>query len=353
MAETVKIAEFNFTEATAKQWEQLLALYRQSAQEYNPTEPVGDSGVIRKSLEAMSRDPHMKFRIFVALQDDNTVGRLALQMPNTSQSSHVATANIYVIPTMRRQGIGRALLKQTAIECEASNITLLQGESLTPEGNAFAENFGGIIGTLVKENRLQLADVDWALLEQWTVDYRAKNPNIVIETFEGLIGESDEAIAPYARLYTEIANQVPYEALERPDQMITVENVRLEDEEHRKIGISLWTKISREADGTLSGLTEITYHPTQGYSVIQGLTGVKEQYRGRGLGKWLKADMLLFIRGKYPDVQFISTTNSNVNAPMLAINEQLGFKFYRQRTMYKLNVADIAAKLDQNITVNE
>ena len=55
-----------------------------------------------------------------------------------------------------------------------------------------------------------------------------------------------------------------------------------------------------ESDGKISGITEIGFNPKTPYRLGQGTTGVQEQYRGRGLGKWLKADMLMLIRGKYP-----------------------------------------------------
>ncbi|MDF1539544.1 MAG: hypothetical protein P1Q69_11650, partial [Candidatus Thorarchaeota archaeon] len=57
---------------------------------------------------------------------------------------------------------------------------------------------------------------------------------------------------------------------------------------------------------------------------------VPEKYRGSKKGKWLKAAMLLKIKQDYPDVQTISTVTATSNAPMLSINERLGFKVHRE-----------------------
>ena len=76
-----------------------------------------------------------------------------------------------------------------------------------------------------------------------------------------------------------------------------------------------------------------------GHKVTQLLTGVRAQYRGRGLGKLLKALMLLHVRAAYPEVKYISTGNADSNAPMLAINRKLGFRKHRQVKIYKLKIS--------------
>ena len=54
-----------------------------------------------------------------------------------------------------------------------------------------------------------------------------------------------------------------------------------------------------------------------------GFTGVLREYRGRGLAHALKIHALTFAKARgYAEVR---TWNSTINAPMLAINEKLGF----------------------------
>ena len=87
------------------------------------------------------------------------------------------------------------------------------------------------------------------------------------------------------------------------------------------------------------------YFPDKQMMLNQNLTGVKEEYRGRGLGKWLKAAMLEWIKEEYPEVQIIVTGNATTNAPMLAINKRLGFKEYKSGTAYKFQVDELSEKL--------
>ena len=344
------LVESDVARASAKQWEQLFELHRHAVRIDSPDDPPADLVVWEKSIEATARDPQTDYRTYLAVRDDQVVGRFTLttptvKYPHYDTSKHVAFAHFLALPTARRQGVGRGLMQRALAECQQRRITLLQGESKSESGNAFAENFGGSIGSLVRENRLALGTVDWSLVERWAAEGRAKNPDVEIETFEGLISDCDGEIARYARLYAKIENQTSAAELEGTDVSLSVESLRLEDREHRNMGMQLWTKVGRFPDGALCGLTEINYHPARQARVVQGITGVRERYRGKGLGKLLKADMLLFIRGQFPAAEYVGTTNANSNAPMQAINERLGFKFYNQRTVYKLNLEDVAIKL--------
>jgi GNAT superfamily N-acetyltransferase len=70
--------------------------------------------------------------------------------------------------------------------------------------------------------------------------------------------------------------------------------------------------------------------------INQGFTGVRSDARGRGLGKWLKAAMLLHVHELYPRVEVVSTDNAGSNAPMLGINKKMGFKEYRAGAEYQI-----------------
>ncbi|MCK5047090.1 MAG: hypothetical protein KAS22_10960, partial [Candidatus Heimdallarchaeota archaeon] len=109
-----------------------------------------------------------------------------------------------------------------------------------------------------------------------------------------------------------------------------------------------YTIISREYNGFISGITEIRYSRTDRPERIeQGLTGVLEEYRGRGLGKWLKAEMLMYIENHIPDARFLVTGNADHNAPMNSINERLGFKPYKNETSYKFRLTTAIKRMNK------
>ena len=92
-------------------------------------------------------------------------------------------------------------------------------------------------------------------------------------------------------------------------------------------------------------MTDMFYTETKSAHARIALTGVRHECKSRGLGKWLKAAMMLDLREKYPNIKVIDTDNFNSNRPMLAINERMGFKLFEQYMFYKIRVEDLAAKI--------
>jgi GNAT superfamily N-acetyltransferase len=109
-------------------------------------------------------------------------------------------------------------------------------------------------------------------------------------------------------------------------------------------GMSEYTMLTREPDGVISGITDVQYAPYQPTMIHQGFTGVRADARGRGLGKWLKAAMLLHVRDLYPQLEVVITENAGSNAPMLAINTRMGFKQYRAGTEYQITRDELYAR---------
>jgi len=99
--------------------------------------------------------------------------------------------------------------------------------------------------------------------------------------------------------------------------------------------------ISREGDGQISALTDIMYNHQEPHRVHQYFTGVRVKYRRRGLAKRLKAEMLFYIRDRFPGAVYVTTTTAKENHPMRAINKQLGFEPRKTFYMFQWALQDL------------
>jgi len=345
---SMTITAFNSTTADDQVWDWIVEFQLSNFKENNPNDPAPPAEFIRQQLAHVSDNPQHHMHIFVATVDNVLYGAYAVlthkeETPEYEENKHAALGTLWVHPEHRKQGVGTQLLKNVMTFAQENDLTLVQLDSGTDAGNAFAEHFGGQVAIIANTSRLYTDDIDWDLMQDWYDTCQANLPDVRVERFEGLINDDD--IEVYAEFYTEVFNQQPLEDTQGLENTYTPEIMRQEHEEMVERGSRHITFISRESDGTISGLTEIFHNSQRAHVTRQGLTGVKDAYRGRKLGKYLKAAAVLYTRDEFPEQQFIGTTNASVNEPMLHINIAMGFKLHRQSRVYKFDVAETVSLL--------
>ena len=262
--------------------------------------------------------------------------------PAYEQNKHIGNSTVRVTREARRQGLASELMKRVAELASEKELRVLQGYVINPVGKDFCEALGATMAIESAVNRLRLDEVDWNMIEEWAAEGPKRAEGVSIEIFEA-VPEAD--LEEYCKIYTETMNQQPMGDMEG-EFITTPESRRRDEERNRKKKLTLITMITREPGGAISGLTEIFKMPSEVHKAHQFLTGVKDRYRGRGLGKWLKAEMLLHVREHFPEVSMILTGNADENAPMLSINKRMGFKRYLPEAEYKFELAALRDKLN-------
>jgi mycothiol synthase len=214
---------------------------------------------------------------------------------------------------------------------ERANIRTLETFGFQESGWRFCDNYGGKVALEAAQYRLELVEVDWETLAKWRLEGAERSGGTTPRSFETV---PEEMLERFVDSYNEIVDAVPLGDLEVRQRMTPAS--RREDEVRTSGG--WYTIVSQEADGSLSGLTEIVYDAGVPYRVEQELTGVRKEYRGRGLGKWLKAEMQFLIRDELPTVEYVNTGNADTNTPIGLTNERMGFKRYHTELCYRFEL---------------
>jgi len=330
----IEIKPIDFRNATREEWTMYHDFRRkQSAEEY-PDDPI----LSDEQEEIFIASVYDEFEVFAyyVTPRDRPNEMIAILRPRyvsegtTSYpgNEHIMRNLLYVLKEYRNQGIGLELLKIAAKLSEEHGKSLMMTGTSQDDGREALKKLGAKEALTMRESRVDLKGLDWEMVERWYEEGPQRSPDSKLEFYTKI---PDEFLEEYCRVYTEVGNQAPLEELDIGDTIYTPELWRKQEQRLEESGITWLTAIVRDKNGAISGLSDVLYEPAHAPLMYQGFTGVQENYRGSGKGKWLKAAVLLRIREEYPDISIIATSNATSNAPMLAINNRLGFKLHKER----------------------
>lgn len=327
-------------------WARYHAYRRLRHAETRPDDPIQPDDIVEQEMKR--EDPfelHFRYEISSGGQMLSwfTAGATRPGTPGYDTNKHLLWADWSVHRDYRRRGIGRIWAPIALEIMERDGYTKLGIGTEEESGHAFLKWLGADVKFTGAENRLKLADVDWAMLERWVEEGLKRSPQTKLEVYDGRLPRS--MWEDYCPQFTSMLNTMPFEDLDHGEIVITPA-MMAEWFARMDVGgrIGHWM-LTREPNGVISGITDMVYAPYSPTIVNQGFTGVRNDARGRGLGKWMKAAMALHIRQLYPSAEWFTTDNAGSNAPMLAINVKMGFKQYRVGSEYQISRDQLAARL--------
>jgi GNAT superfamily N-acetyltransferase len=243
-------------------------------------------------------------------------------------NTHLAHVVCYVHPDRQRQGIGRALVQQSVALAAGRGRRLLVTETYAPledpsAGLVFAEAVGFRTALVdgMKVVDLPATEPSWEELEAKAAvehsDYR-------IVTWRD--GVPEDLVPGYCRLSELFNQQAPMGELEVEPERWDVHRVRNREKRNRATGRTDMSAGAVAPDGALVGVTEVGVDVHAPHWGFQSGTIVAPEHRGHRLGLAVKLANHRQLRERFPDCRVLVTGNADVNAPMNAVNEALGYR---------------------------
>jgi len=268
--------------------------------------------------------------LWEAVQDGDVIGVGYARLPH--EPGRAGEIDVHVRPDRRRLGAGSRLLAVAAEQLRAggARTVLAQVMAGTPAVPFLESHHFRCVLTL-QELMLSVRELDPARLRALAesgpaayrvIRWRGNAPEVFAQEF---------AAAKVATAEPPAGEQMNWD----------VERVREMAEMVAKRGDDLYTVAALHDDGSIAGFTEMVVPGAQPWRAIQHDTTVVPEHRGRRIGIWLKATMLEWLRAERPEVAEVETDNADDNRHMLAVNEELGFRRFRESREYLADLSDL------------
>lgn len=341
---SVEIKEFDFRNATEDEYTAFNKCRNQIRLEQLPDDPPIP---LEESIQGLKNLPdYIETIPWVASGTNNTeMVAYGLTQYSLEDNLHMAQFVINVLPEFRRQGLGKQFLSKIIEVAKKENRRLLITSTMAriPAGETFMNQIGAERGLETHTNQLAITDLDSNLVHEWQDRASERGGDFEIGIWEGRYPE--EYLDAIVELY-DLLNQQPFGDLDIEDFTFSADHIRQSEKSLFARGYDRWTLFVKEKETEkFAGYTEALWNPNRPEIIDQGMTGVFPEYRNKGLGRWLKAEMLDRIIANWPQVKYVRTENADMNAPMLKINNELGFKPYIAECIWQVETEKIAEYL--------
>jgi len=344
----------DYEELTEDQWIEF-------AQFHNEAMEIYQQGFPEKSVEAvkaqyLGTDPQTEpLRIFAMSKDRSKFysgGGLYWSNekdPNYEINKHIGRVMGTVRLAYQRNKLASQTLLLLAKEAKKVGLTSIESGVFLESAKGFWEHLDARVVDRDFASELHADEIDYELIERWRKEGEERAKGVKLEFYSKI---PDELLKEFLELHTEVhAIEANLEGKDRETRYaMSEETYHHRVAENERTGMEIVSLLAREADGSISGFTEVYFdRKNEPGRVMQGMTGVGKKYQGRGIGKWLKAEMIDHLREIYPDMTEIQTGNATVNAPMLSINRRLGFKTIHDGVVYRIDVDELIEKLEKQL----
>ncbi len=329
------LREWNPANASAEELAAWLDLYNAVLSHDLPGDPVWQNAHLREYLvETM---PDERRACWLAEDSDGTV----LGYGGLLMLSDLGVLDLYVRPSARRNGVGRALLKTVADRAVAERFSSLGVEVVggTPAAEFF-RNYGFQHVYTETRSILTLSRVDWAHIEEMAAG--------LVQGYVVTVHARDlpDALLPAYAEAKQVRRSDPTGDMELRPSSYDTDRLRASLQCLNLRGLRPYIVVAtHERTGVVAALTELVIHAQHPTRADQYDTIVVPAHNSYGLARAIKARMLLELREREPQLTQVQTWHAADREQLSQVNKELGFQADREWREYEVDAAQLAARL--------
>lgn len=233
----------------------------------------------------------------------------------------LAYLEIWVLPESRRGGHGSALLNGLADVAREHGRTTLFAEARWNQGEA---ERGNCAFAEARGFRLDLVDAHRVLSLPAPLQAAPPRDGYELHSWRGPC--PDAWVEQYANLLSLITQEAPSGELALENEFFDAARVRANEDLLARKGRQMHVSVALSPDGEVAGHTQLVFGESSADDAFQWDTLVLRQHRGHGLGLSLKVHAMTAAHDLLEGRSYIHTYNAVSNAPMIAVNEFMGYR---------------------------
>ena len=188
---------------------------------------------------------------------------------------------------------------------------------------AWAQQNGFALGLVDVQRRLALPVPD-DRLAGLAAEAAPHHDGYTLRSFVGPV--PDDLVEGWAALSATLATEAPMGDIEREDEALDVDGIRAEETLLEKQGRVKVGTAAVAPDGAVVAYTDLVLTVHESERAYQWGTLVRTDHRGHRLGLAVKVANVRLLQETQPQISTVVTFNADVNAPMVAVNDRLGFR---------------------------
>jgi RimJ/RimL family protein N-acetyltransferase/GNAT superfamily N-acetyltransferase len=188
---------------------------------------------------------------------------------------------------------------------------------------AWAARHGFELGLVDVQRRLPLP-LAARLLDEFAAEAAAHHDGYALRSFSGPV--PDALAEGWAALSATLMAEAPMGDIQREAELVDVDRLRAEESMLEKQGRVRLGTAAQAPDGTLVAYTDLVLTTHESERAYQWGTLVRPGHRGHRLGLAVKVANLRLLQETQPQISTVVTFNADVNEPMVAVNDRLGFR---------------------------
>lgn len=309
----------------------------------------GNAKYLSETLEQFKKsyldrfDSDTEYQLYMILLDGNFNGWMSLQLTGKGSSFEQARMAFDYLG----DAIPDDLLKLVAKEINSyspkhDSVVLGSAGKLNEQ---LAEAFKGIIKRNVNRYVLDVAKADAGRINEWLEAIPGKSRDLRLE-FHQIIPEIH--LTEYCKLFTVLLKEMPLDPI-ADNYNVTPDEIRKHDEEDKKNKRTNYSYLLFADHDQMVAMSNVAIDLNNPQSIYQFMTGVRQDYRGRQLGKWLKGVMFEKLVNDFPDLKEIRTDTNPKNKYMDGINREMGYEFKFSFRDYLINKSNLKMFLTSDV----